>query len=70
MSAVTGLNYIGGRRSDEGEVLLHSVAADAVCQTFMLAKVLGHGDKYVPRLFYVLGEINGMRVSTRQEDKA
>lgn len=45
------------------------IVSDAVYQTFMLAKVLGHGDKYVPRLFDVLGEINGVRVSARQEGK-
>ncbi|MBP3059986.1 NAD(P)-dependent oxidoreductase [Pseudomonas chengduensis] len=47
------------------------IVSDAVYQTFMLAKALGHGDKYVPRLFDVLGEINGVRVSAcPQEDKA
>jgi hypothetical protein len=36
----------------------------------MLAKALGHGDKYVPRLFDVLGEINGVRVRVAQEEPA
>ncbi|TBU78448.1 NAD(P)-dependent oxidoreductase [Pseudomonas daroniae] len=44
--------------------------ADAVYQTFMLAKALGHGDKYVPHLFDVLGEINGVRVRAHEESKA
>lgn len=47
-----------------------AMVADAVYQTFMLAKALGHGDKYVPRLFDVLGEINGVRVSATGENKA
>lgn len=46
------------------------MVADAVYQTFMLAKALGHGDKYVPRLFDVLGEINGVRVRVAQEELA
>lgn len=45
------------------------IVSDAVYQTFMLAKVLGHGDKYVPRLFDVLGEINGVQVRVDQEEK-
>ncbi|NWO07618.1 MAG: NAD(P)-dependent oxidoreductase, partial [Alteromonadaceae bacterium] len=36
--------------------------AESVYQTFLLAKSLGHGDKYVPHLFDVLGEINGVSV--------
>lgn len=36
--------------------------AESVYQTFLLAKSLGHGDKYVPHLFDVLGQINGVRV--------
>lgn len=47
-----------------------AMVADAVYQTFMLAKALGHGDKYVPRLFDVLGEINGVRVRASAESKA
>jgi len=47
-----------------------AMVADAVYQTFMLAKALGHGEKYVPRLFDVLGEINGVRVRAQAEDKA
>lgn len=46
-----------------------AMVGDAVYQTFMLAKALGHGDKYVPRLFDVLGEINGVRVRAEQENK-
>ncbi|CAG8869706.1 2-(hydroxymethyl)glutarate dehydrogenase [Pseudomonas fluorescens] len=46
------------------------MVADAVYQTFMLAKALGHGDKYVPRLFDVLGEINGVRVRAHEEEQA
>ena len=46
------------------------IVADAVYQTYMLAKVLGHGDKYVPRLFDVLGEINGVRVSAVDKEQA
>jgi 3-hydroxyisobutyrate dehydrogenase-like beta-hydroxyacid dehydrogenase len=38
------------------------IVAESVYQTFLLAKSLGHGDKYVPHLFDVLGEINGVRV--------
>lgn len=41
------------------------IVSDAVYQTFMLAKALGHGDKYVPRLFDVLGEINGVSVRAK-----
>jgi 3-hydroxyisobutyrate dehydrogenase-like beta-hydroxyacid dehydrogenase len=44
------------------------IVSDAVYQTFMLAKALGHGDKYVPRLFDVLGEINGVRVRVHKEE--
>lgn len=47
-----------------------AMVGDAVYQTFMLAKALGHGDKYVPRLFDVLGEINGVRVSAHEEKLA
>lgn len=47
------------------------IVSDAVYQTFMLAKALGHGDKYVPHLFDVLGEINGVRVRVEPvEEKA
>ncbi|MDU9407456.1 NAD-binding protein [Pseudomonas sp. zfem001] len=45
------------------------IVSDAVYQTFMLAKALGHGDKYVPRLFDVLGEINGVRVRAYAEEE-
>ena len=45
------------------------IVSDAVYQTFMLAKALGHGDKYVPRLFDVLGEINGVQVRVDQGEK-
>jgi 3-hydroxyisobutyrate dehydrogenase-like beta-hydroxyacid dehydrogenase len=38
------------------------IVAESVYQTFLLAKSLGHGEKYVPHLFDVLGEINGVRV--------
>lgn len=46
------------------------MVADAVYQTFQLAKALGHGDKYVPRLFDVLGEINGVQVRATEQSKA
>lgn len=36
--------------------------AEAVHQTYVLANNLGHGDKFVPHLFDVLGEINGVKV--------
>lgn len=36
--------------------------AQAIHQTYLLATNLGHGDKYVPHLFDVLGEINGVKV--------
>ncbi|APO83212.1 NAD(P)-dependent oxidoreductase [Pseudomonas sp. GD03817] len=41
--------------------------ADAVYQTFLLAKSLGHGDKYVPHLFDVQGQINGTQVRAELE---
>jgi 3-hydroxyisobutyrate dehydrogenase-like beta-hydroxyacid dehydrogenase len=37
-------------------------AAQAVHQTYLLAANLGHGDKYVPHLFDVLGQVNGVKV--------
>jgi 2-hydroxy-3-oxopropionate reductase len=37
-------------------------AAQAVHQTYLLAANLGHGDKYIPHLFDVLGQINGVTV--------
>ncbi len=40
-------------------------AAQAVHQTYLLAANLGHGDKYVPHLFDVLGQINGVTVRAR-----
>ena len=46
------------------------IIAESVYQTFQLAKSLGHGDKYVPHLFDVLGEINGVSVRAKQEGKA
>ncbi|WP_328296306.1 NAD(P)-dependent oxidoreductase [Pseudomonas luteola] len=46
------------------------IVAESVYQTFLLAKSLGHGDKYVPHLFDVLGEINGTRVRARQEGES
>lgn len=44
------------------------IVAESVYQTFLLAKSLGHGDKYVPHLFDVLGEINGVRVRASEGD--
>lgn len=46
------------------------IIAESVYQTFQLAKSLGHGDKYVPHLFDVLGEINGVTVRAEGEGKA
>jgi 3-hydroxyisobutyrate dehydrogenase-like beta-hydroxyacid dehydrogenase len=40
-------------------------AAQAVHQTYLLATNLGHGDKYVPHLFDVLGQVNGVTVRAR-----
>jgi len=36
--------------------------ADAVHRMFVLATNPGHGDKHIPRLFDVPGEINGVKV--------
>lgn len=43
------------------------IVAESVYQTFLLAKSLGHGEKFVPHLFDVLGEINGVRVRASEE---
>ncbi|MBS7691585.1 NAD(P)-dependent oxidoreductase [Pseudomonas lalucatii] len=43
------------------------LVAESVYQTFLLAKSLGHGEKFVPHLFDVLGEINGVRVRADAE---
>ena len=40
-------------------------AAQAVHQTYLLATNLGHGDKYVPHLFDVIGQMNGVTVRAR-----
>lgn len=39
-----------------------SFLGEAVHQTYLLATNLGHGDRLVPHLFDVMGEINGVRV--------
>ena len=44
------------------------IVAESVYQTYLLAKSLGHGDKYVPHLFDVLGEINQVRVRAGESD--
>ncbi|MDR5814183.1 MULTISPECIES: NAD(P)-dependent oxidoreductase [unclassified Caballeronia] len=41
-----------------------AVIAEAVRQMYVLATNLGHGDAYVPRMFDVLRELNGMPVSS------
>jgi len=46
------------------------IVAESVYQTFLLAMSLGHGEKYVPHLFDVLGEINGVRVRASKEQDA
>ncbi|SAL80421.1 NAD(P)-dependent oxidoreductase [Caballeronia telluris] len=44
-----------------------AVIAEAVRQLYVLATNLGHGDKYVPHIFDVLRELNGLP-SSRGED--
>ena len=39
-----------------------AIVADAVRQLYLLANNLGHGDKFVPHLFDVLGELSGVAV--------
>jgi 2-hydroxy-3-oxopropionate reductase len=38
-----------------------AIVAEAVRQIYVLATNLGYGEKYVPHLFEVLGELNGTR---------
>jgi 3-hydroxyisobutyrate dehydrogenase-like beta-hydroxyacid dehydrogenase len=42
-----------------------AVVAEAVHQIYVLANNLGHGEKYVPRLFEVVEELNGAKVRPR-----
>jgi 2-hydroxy-3-oxopropionate reductase len=39
-----------------------ALVAEAVRQVYVLATNLGHGDEYLPHLFDVLGEMNGVSV--------
>jgi 3-hydroxyisobutyrate dehydrogenase-like beta-hydroxyacid dehydrogenase len=43
-----------------------AIVAEAVRQIYLLATNLGHGEKYVPHLFDVLGELNGIPVRTHE----
>ena len=43
-----------------------AIVAEAVRQIYVLATNLGHGEKYVPHLFDVLGELNGIPVRTHE----
>jgi 3-hydroxyisobutyrate dehydrogenase-like beta-hydroxyacid dehydrogenase len=42
-----------------------AVIGEAVRQIYVLAQNLGHGDRYVPHLFDVIGQINGVAVRAR-----
>jgi len=44
------------------------IVAEAVRQTYVIATNLGYGDAYVPRLFDVLGAINGTTVRAARPD--
>jgi 3-hydroxyisobutyrate dehydrogenase-like beta-hydroxyacid dehydrogenase len=45
-----------------GEYSSTAIVAEAARQIYLLASNLGHGDRYVPHLFDVVGELNGVRV--------
>ncbi|MFP6561154.1 NAD(P)-dependent oxidoreductase [Paraburkholderia sp. B3] len=45
-----------------GEQASTAIVAEAARQLYLLATNLGHGDEYVPHLFDVVGELNGVRV--------
>ncbi|PLZ02354.1 NAD(P)-dependent oxidoreductase [Burkholderia sp. WAC0059] len=45
-----------------GEYASTAIVAEAARQVYLLATNLGHGDRYVPHLFDVVGELNGVPV--------
>ena len=40
-----------------------SYIAESVHQTFVMANSLGHGEKFVPRLIEMMGQINGVKIN-------